>query len=126
MSHADPQSSAVEEAGGFAPGSVRSLAIGAPGGLREPAGALDVERAEAIIFQVADECRRCPVNRSCPGEICRWYRLDKEAQAALDREGVASPVVRHRGPFHVEPDPTQPLTGGVCSWLTTATLGAGR
>lgn len=95
VGHADPQSRAVAEAAGYQPGGVPSLAVRGPGGVREPAGALDVERAEALIFEVAKECRRCPVNRACPGDVCRWHRLDAEAQAALLAAGVPDPLDRH-------------------------------
>lgn len=96
VSRADPQSRAVAEAAGVTPGHLRSLAIGAPDGLREPAGALDIERAEALILRVAQECARCPVNRRCPQDVCRYWRIEQEAQAALEREGIPSPTTIDR------------------------------
>lgn len=103
VSRADPQSSTVAEASGLQPGAVRSLAIRGPGGLREPAGALDIERAEALILEVAKECARCPVNRRCPQQVCRYWRIEQEAQAALEREGIPSPTTIDRA-FHGKPD----------------------
>lgn len=96
VSRADPQSRTVAEAAGIEPGAVPALAGGAPGGLPESPGALDIERAEALILRVAKECARCPVNRRCPQEVCRWWRLEQEAQEALAREGISSPTTIER------------------------------
>jgi hypothetical protein len=94
----------VAEAAGVPTRLIQGLAGRESDILRGAAGTLDIERAEALILEVARECARCPVNRRCPQSVCRYWRVEQEAQAVLEAEGIPSPTHIERAVLHETPD----------------------